>query len=60
MRGDNPAPAAFLPIIATLMVGTRSSGAEPGTQSDLKDVNSGEKKGRVIIADSMERDLAQK
>ena len=40
----------LLPIIATLMVDIRSSGAEQGTQSDLKDVNSGEKKGRVIIA----------
>jgi hypothetical protein len=40
-----------LPLIAALMVGVPSSvRAEQGTQSDLSDISSGEKKGRVIIA----------
>jgi len=42
--------AVLLPLIMALMVGMRSSVAEQGTQSDLKDVNTGEKNGRVIIA----------
>src|SRR5262245_18099397 len=40
--------AVLLPLIMALMVS--SSAAEQGTQSDLRDINSGEKKGRVIIA----------
>ena len=40
-----------LPVITALLLVIPSSiWAEQGTQSDLMDINSGEKKGRVIIA----------
>jgi hypothetical protein len=41
---------ALLPLLMNLTVGIGSARAEPGTQSDLTDVNTGEKKGRVVVA----------
>src|SRR5207247_11461974 len=42
--------AVLLPLLTSLMVDIHSAWAEPGTQSDLTDVNTGEKKGHVVIA----------
>jgi hypothetical protein len=42
--------AVLLPLLASLTAGIRRAWAEPGTQSDLRDVNTGEKKGRFVIA----------
>jgi hypothetical protein len=42
--------AILLCVGMSLTVGIRSVEAEPGTQSDLRDVNTGDNKGHVVIA----------